>query len=212
MVFPLDVETQSAIRDRRAVIPRTFVLVGPVVPIGGGDEKTFGFTNFGEDVVTNVVDGWSGETVSHVYAGDNAPIVGMDPMPLHIGVEIDTVSITLNHLHAEVQSLVRGYQCRFARVQVHRGYLSPDSMLLVAAPRCRRRGFLNGTPIKIPAIGEAGSTVLRLVSQSRELTRTNPLVASAEFYAARSNDKWGRYTGTVGQWPIWWGEQRGKGR
>jgi len=50
--------------------------------------------------------------------------------------------------------------------------------------------------------------VLTIVSQSRELTRTNPAKASQEFYARRSGDLWGQYTGTAGQWSIWWGEEK----
>lgn len=208
MVRALDVDTQAAIRDRRAVVPRNFILVGPVTPIGGGTPKTFGFTDFGEDVVTNVVDGLTGETVSRTFSGDSRPILSLDSMPLRLGVEIDNVRVTLSHLHPDVVDLVRAYDCRNAAVQIHRGWLSPDSMLLVAAPRCRRLGQVNGTPIETPAAGSAGSVVLTIVSRSRELTRTNPAKASQEFYARRSADKWGQYTGTAGQWSIWWGEEK----
>lgn len=208
MVKPLDVATQGAIRDRRAVIPRNFVVVGPMMPIGGGAPVTFGFTDFGEDVAVTVLDAWTGVETSYNFFGDNAPISSMDPMPQRIGVEVDTVQVALNQLHPVVQSMVRGHQCRNAPFQIHRGWLSPDSMLLVAAPRSRRRGSINGTPISTPAIGGAGSVVLKVVSQSRELTRTNPVKASFEFYNRRSNDQWGRYAGTSGQWPIWWGEEK----
>lgn len=208
MVRPLDVATQDAIRDRRAVVPRNFMLVGPVVPIAGGDAVLFGFTDVGEDFTANIVDGWTGETVSRTFHGDNAPIVSMDPMPLKIGVEVDTVNVVLNHLHPAVQSMVRGHKCRNAKVQIHRGFLSPDSMLLVAAPRCRRRGTINGTPVTTPAIGDAGRVVIKVVSSSRELTRTNPVRASHEFYARRDDDQWGRYAGTAASWPIFWGEEK----
>ena len=206
----LDTATLDAIRDRRAIVPRNFVLVGPVVPLAGGDPAVFGFTDFGEDITTNIVDGRTGETVSHVFFGDNAPIVSIDAMPLRVGVEVDTVQVTLNHLHPAVAALVRGHNCRNAPVQIHRGWLSAESMLLVAPPICRRLGFVNGAPIETPAAGEQGSATLRVVSQSRELTRVNPVKASREFYARRSNDQWGRYTGVTGDWPIWWGEVRSK--
>lgn len=208
MVRILDVDTQAAIRDRHAIIPRNFILVGPVTPIAGGTPKTFGFTDYGEDVVTNIVDGVTGATVSRTFSGDHRPIVNMDSMPLRVGVEIDSVRVTLAHLHPDVQDMVRAYNCRNAPVQIHRGWLSPDSMLLVAAPRCRRLGQINGTPIETPASGGEGSISLTIVSQSRDLTRTNPAKASQEFYARRSGDLWGKYTGTAGQWSIWWGEEK----
>lgn len=209
MVRVLDVATQGAIRNRNAVVPRNFVLVGPVTPIAGGTAVYFGFTDFGEDVAVNVVDGLTGATVSRTYYGDHAPIVSLDSMPLRLGVEIDTVGISLAHLHPEVQSLVRGHNCRNAPVQVHRGWLDPASMLLVAAPRCRRLGQINGTPIETPASGGEGRVTLNMVSHSRELTRTNPAKAAGPFYARRMGDLWGQYSGTAGQWSIWWGEEKG---
>lgn len=211
MVRVLDVDTQDAIRDRRAVIPRNFVVVGPVTPIGGGTPVHFGFTDFGEDVAVVILDAWTGIETSYDFFGDNAPITSMDPMPQKIGVEVDTAQVVLNQLHPAVQSLVRGHKCRNAKVQIHRGWLSPESMLLVAPPRPRRRGAVNGTPISTPEAGGAGRVVLKVVSQSRELTRTNPARASFEFYNRRSDDQWGRYAGTSGQWSIWWGEERGGG-
>lgn len=208
MVRPLDAATQAAIRDRRAVVPRNFVLVGPVAPIAGGDAVLFGFTDFGEDIITNIVDGWTGETVSRTFLGDHGPIVGMDPMPLKIGVEVDTTTVELNQLHPGVQSMVRGHHCRNAKVQIHRGWLDPASMLLVAAPLSRRLGTINGTPIETPQVGGVGKVVLKVVSQARELTRTNPARASHEFYQRRSDDQWGRYAGTAASWPIFWGEEK----
>lgn len=208
MVRPLDVATQGAIRDRSRIIPRNFVTV-TVRDMETGDPVKFGFTDFGEDVTANIIDGETGSTISWTFLGDNGPIQGMDPVPYKIGVEVDTTEVVLNHLHPGVQSMVRGHNCRNAKVQIHRGFLDPTSMLLVAAPRCRRIGQINGTPILIPGVGGEGSVTLRIVSHTRELTRTNPVRASAEFYQRRSNDQWGKYTGTAGQWPIWWGEAKG---
>ena len=195
-------------RDRRAVVPRNFVLVGPVAPIGGGDAVLFGFTDFGEDVTTSIVDGRTGETVSRAFAGDNGPINSIDPMPLKLGAEVDTVQVVLSQLHPAVNAMVRGHNCRNAPVQIHRGWLSPDTMQLVAPPRVRRLGSINGTPITTPPAGSAGRIVLKVVSQTRELTRTNPVRASHEFYLGRSGDEWGRYAGTAGQWAIVWGEEK----
>lgn len=208
MVRPLDVATQGAIRDRSRVIPRNFVLC-TVRTLDTDTPVNFGFTDYGDDVVTNIVDGETGATVSRTFLGDLSPIVSMDPIPLKIDVDVETTEITLNHLHPAVQLMVRGHNCRNAKVQVHRGWLDPNSMLLVAAPRCRRLGQINGTPIVVPAAGGAGSVTLKVVSQSRELTRTNPAKTGYEFYARRSGDQWGKYTGTAAQWPIWWGEEKG---
>lgn len=208
MVRPLDIATQGAIRDRNAVLPRNFVLV-TVRRLDNDSPVTFGFTDLGEDVSANVIDGQTGATVTHTFYGDEAPIAGMDAIPYRVGVTIDTIEIRLNSLHPVVEEMVRGHNCRNAPVQCHRGWLSPQSRLLVAPPRCRHLGEVNGTPIVTGAVGERGQVTLKVVSRSRELTRVNPARAGFEFYAARSNDQWGRYSGTAGQWPFFWGEVEG---
>ncbi|HEV7345465.1 MAG TPA: hypothetical protein VGN60_07515 [Devosia sp.] len=206
MVRILDAATQGAVRDRSRIIPRDFIVC--TVLTFDGDEVTFGFTNFGDDVITNVIDGANGATVSHTFYGDNAPLTSMDPIPMHIGVEVDTTEVVLNHLHPVVEEMIRGHNCRNARVQIHRGYLDPASMLLVAAPRCRRLGQINGTPIVTPAVGGQGSVTLKIVSHTRELTRTNPVKSSDETYRLRDGDRINQYAGTAGQWPIFWGEAK----
>ncbi len=207
MVRPLDVATQGAIRDRSRVIPRNFI-VCTVRTLDTDEPVIFGFSDFGEDVITNVIDGETGATVSRTFYGDNAPIRSIDPIPMKIGVEIDTTQVVLNQLHPVVQEMVRGHNCRNAKVQVHRGYRDPVSMLLVAAPRCRRLGQINGTPIVTPAVGGQGSVTLKIVSHTRELTRINPAKSSDETYRLRSGDRINQYAGTAGQWPIFWGEAK----
>src|SRR5215217_6688264 len=102
MVRPLDVATQGAIRDRSRVIPRNFVLC-TVRTLDTDEPVNFGFTDYGDDVVTNIVDGETGATVSRTFLGDLSPIVSMDPIPLKIDVDVETTEITLNHLHPAVQ-------------------------------------------------------------------------------------------------------------
>jgi hypothetical protein len=201
MVRVLDVDTQAAVRDRVAIIPRNFVLVTK-----GAD--SWGFTDFGEDVTLNVIDGETGLSVSRTYYGDNAPIVSMDSMPLKIGLEVDTTQVVLSSLHTAVEDMVRGHDVRGATVQIHRAYLSRVSMLPVAAPRIRRLGRLNGAPIDTPAAGGNGSVTLQVVSHTRELTRTNPAKRSDEQQRLRSGDRFRRYSGTAGKWEIWWGEAK----
>lgn len=207
MVRVLDSATQLAVRDRSRVIPRNFV--GCTVWDDERDPVFFGFTDYGEDVITNVIDIETGSTVSRTFYGDDAPILDMDPIPLKVGLEVDTTQVVLSQIHPVVQLMVRGHDCRNAKVQIWRGYLDPESMLLVAAPRSRRVGQINGTPIVTPAVGGQGSITLKVVSHTRELTRTNPAKRSDETYRLRSGDRFGRYAGTAGQWEIWWGENRG---
>lgn len=201
MVRPLDIATQTAIRDPNRIVVRNFVLFAK-----GGD--LWGFTDFGEDVSLNIVDGVTGATVNRVYFGDNGPIVSIDPVPMKIGLSVDTTNVVLNHLHPGVLDMVRGHDCRNAVVQIHRGYLDPNSMLPVAPPRIRRLGQVNGAPIQTPGPGGRGGVTIRVVSATRQLTRTNPAKRSDEQQRLRGGDRFRRYGG-VTSYDYWWGEKGG---
>lgn len=204
MVRTLDVASQGAIRDRaRGVIPRNFVFVAK-------GEDSWGFTDFGEDVVVNVVDGITGSVTSRTFAGDEAPIASLDPVPMKVGLDVATIQVVLNHLHPAVEDMIRGSDVRNAVVQIHRGYLDPDSMLLVANPRIRFLGQVNQAPIATGAAGSAGSATLRIVGTTRQLTRTNPAKRSDEQQRLRSGDRFRRYGG-VTSYDYWWGEQGSAG-
>lgn len=207
MVKILDSATQAAIGDRSRIVVRNFILF--TAKDGNGDPVPFGFTDFGEDVQLNVVDGLTGGIVSRTYYGDQAPIQEMDPIPQKIGLEIDTTQVILNPLHPAVQSMYRGHDLRNAPVQIHRAYLSPESMVPVAYPLCRRLGFVNGAPEEAAAAGGTSRLQIEIVSVTRELTRTNPAKRSDETQRLRSGDRFRRYSGTAYQWPIWWGEAKG---
>jgi hypothetical protein len=208
MVKLLDGATLGAIADRSRIIVRNLVLF--TVKDFEGAPQLFGFTDYGEDVALDIVDGVSGLTVKRNYAGDHAPLVALDPIPMKIGLEVDTTQVMLNPLHPAVQAMHRGHDCRNAPVQIHRAYLSATSMLPVALPRCRRLGFVNTAPEEIA--GPDGQSQLRIgvVSVTRELTRTNPAKRSDETQRLRSGDRFRRYSGTAYQWPIWWGEAKAK--
>lgn len=206
MVRVLDVATQGAIRSRNAIVPRNFVVI-TAKDRGDGSSKLHGFWDDADDVVTNVISGEDGSTVSRTFRGDGA-IVSCDPIPMRIGLEVRTVQLALSPLHAGVQALVRTDDPRFATVEIYRGLLDPASMLLVAPPRIRFLGRINGAPIETGAAGGESTATLKLVSHTRELTRTSPAKKSDETQRLRSGDRFRRYTGVAGEWPIWWGEEK----
>lgn len=200
----LDSATQDAIQDRNRVIPRNFVLF--TVKDSEGADVRFGFTDYGEDVTLNIVDGLTGDVVSRTYYGDNDPILAIDPIPQKIGLQVDTTRVVLNPFHPAVASMYRGHECRNAPAQIHRAYLSPGSMLPVANPLCRRLGWINKAPEEIGAAGASSELRIEIVSVTRELTRTNPAKRSDETQRLRNGDRFRRYSGTANKWQIWWGE------
>lgn len=207
MVRSLDSATQAAVRDRSRVWPANFVLIQ--AKDGGGDPVLFGFTDFGENKTLTVVDGLTGNSVSRAYDGDNGPVVSIDPMPFRIGLEVSTTQVRLNPLHPAVEQMARGHDIRNAPVQIHRAYLNAGGVP-VAAPRCRRVGFVNRADFDTAAVGGQSFHLLHVVSNTRELTRVSNLMWSDESQKQRSGDRMFRYNAIAGDVPYWWGEEKGK--
>jgi hypothetical protein len=205
MVRPLDVATQGAIRARGALVPRNFVVI-TAKDRTTGDSQLHGFWDDAETVTTNVISGETGESVSRTFIGDGA-ILSCDPVPMRVGLEVRTIQLVLSAIHIGVLACLRGDDPRGAKVEIYRGLLDPATMLLVAEPRIRFLGKVNGAPIETAAVGGESRATLKIVSHTRELTRTNPAMKGDEQQRLRSGDRFRRYTGTAGEWPIFWGEK-----
>lgn len=199
MVRSLDAATQTAVRAHSRLVIRDLVTI-----ITNAD--TFGFWSEPETVAIAVVSGETGSPVTRTFVGDGA-ILRIDPVPLAMGLEVRTVQVVLSQIHAGVQDMVRGHDIRLADVEIHRAYLDPDTMLPVANPRVRHMGKVNGAPIDTPAAGAEGSITLKIVSHTRELTRTNPAKRSYSQQLLRSSDDFRRYAGVA--IPVWWGVKKG---
>ncbi|WP_152565765.1 hypothetical protein [Devosia riboflavina] len=171
----------------------------------------YGFTNVGEDVAVNVVTNGAGTVENYTFYGDNAPIQAIDAIPLKVGLEVDTIQVRLNPIHPIVKLLARADETalRVARVQIFRGYLDPDSMLLVANPRSRFVGQVNTAPETVAGPGGESIRTINVRSHTQEMTRTNSAKKSDETYRLRSGDRFGQYAGTAGNWELWWGEVKG---
>lgn len=209
MVKTLDVATQTAIRDPSRIIIRNFVLID-AKSLSSGSVVRFGFTDYGEDVNLNIIDGRTLLSVNRTFYGDEAPLLSIDPIPLQMNLEIPTSQVVLSQIDARVLDMVHNHLIRGVQAQIHRAYLDPDSMQPVAPPRCRLLGIVNGAPIETPSTDSAGSVTLRVTSHTRELTRTNSAKRSHESQKNRSGDNFRKYSSTAAQWEIFWGEKNAK--
>ena len=208
MVRALDIATQSAIRARGALVPRNFV-VFTTKNRSTGAPVIRGLWDDVEAVTLNVVSGETGDVVSRNFIGDGA-ILSIDPIPMRIGLEVRTIQMVLSPLNTAVQTILRTDDPRGAKVEIYRGLLDPATMLLVANPRIRFLGKINGAPIETPGVGGEARATLKIVSHTRELTRTNPAKKGDETQRLRSGDRFRRYTGVAGEWAIFWGEKNDK--
>jgi len=177
--------------------------------LDGESTTQFGFWNGLDTVTISVLRGDTGLSQSRVYHGDGS-LISMDRIPLTSDLTVRTVKVVLSQLHATVQDMVRGYDIRGAKVEIHRGVFDPQSNALVGAPICHFVGKVNKAPIQTPAVDQEGSISIDVVSIVRELTRINPAKKSDETQKRRSGDRFRRYAG-VANVPVWWGEEKANG-
>lgn len=200
----LDVAMQGALRNVSAIVPRNFIVVTAKTRDTGVPSLRCFWDD--ADIVTVSIADENDNVVDRNFAGDGA-VLAIDPIPMRIGLEVRTIQIALSALHAEVIALCRTDEPRGAKVEIYRGLLDPASLRLVARPRIRFLGKINEAPIETPAVGGEGSVTLRVVSHTRELTRTNPARKSDAQQQLRQGDRFRRYAGVAAEWPIWWGQQ-----
>ncbi|ORE89739.1 hypothetical protein [Aurantimonas sp. 22II-16-19i] len=167
----------------------------------------FAFWNDLDTVSILVEDPKTGGTVGRDYIGDGA-LISVPDIPLTSDLSIRTIRISLSQIHPAVQAMVRGADIRFAEVQVHRAVFDPASRLLVSA-KCHFLGKVDRAPLGTPSVSEEGGIDLECVSDTRELTRTNPAKKSDEWLKARSGDRFYRYTGTANV-PVFWGVEKSR--
>lgn len=161
-----------------------------------------------------VIDPLTGSAQEREFYGSGG-LVKISDIPSVANLTVQTVTITISHLDARAQNLVRTYDCKQAVVQVFRGMYDPRTRALVSPAAPRFLGFVDKINIKTPPEGEFGSAELTCLSATQELTRSNSDTRSHESQTRRAvslghtADDFYKDVGTVGKWEFWWGQEKG---
>lgn len=152
----------------------------------------------------------TGAPVTRSFVGAGT-LVEMSAIPCVSNITVQTVTIRLSQVSDHVNTLVRTYDCKQAKVEVFRGLFDPDTRELVAPAMPRFVGFVDRIEITTPAENEEGSVVLTCVSHTQEMTRSNPDTRSDASQRLRSEtDNFYQDTTTIADVEIWWGKASGK--
>lgn len=171
-----------------------------------GDPVADGFWSDLGAVNASVIDPADGVTRVRTYhgAGD---LISVAAVPLVTGLTVQTIPIRLSQISPRVAQIVRGYDLKQARVEVHRGFLDPSSLRLVAPAVPRFVGFVDEVVISTPAEGEQGEIALTVASHVQELTRFNTATRSdADQQQRYPGDGFFRHAAAIANWQIWWQE------
>lgn len=203
-----DPAVAAHLRSRKGVIPRSLVWI-TAENRSTGVLESLGVWN-GEDTVSiTVISGKTGFAETRTYHGWGS-LLAIDAIPLISDLTIRTIRISLSPISEAVRKAIREYDARLAPVEIHRGLLDLDTHNLIAQPRPRFVGEVNGAPIETPAAGGEGAVSLSVVSHTRALTKTNAAKKSDETQKLRGGDRFRRYSDIAGQVEFWWGEKKGK--
>lgn len=171
-----------------------------------GNPVELGVWTGDEDMSIEVISGTTGSVVSRSYYGALNLVV--PEIPRVSDMTIQSVTISMSQIADITQALVRGYDLRLGKVEIHDLLLDPASRLPVAPAEIAFLGEIDAAPINTPAAGEEGDISITIVSDAISmLARTNPQKTSYEGQKRRSNDQWGKYKSTVAAWTVPWGQK-----
>lgn len=158
-----------------------------------------------------VIDPETGLTVTRNFLGMGG-LISVDDIPAVSNIQVQDVHIRMSQLDEAVANVVRGYDVKQARVEIHRGLFDPLSRLLVDPAYPRFVGFVNTIEIQTGTEepGSEGFVDLTCVSHTQEFTRSNPSTRShADQQLRAPGDMFFVDAAVVGDWKKTWGETRG---
>lgn len=138
-----------------------------------GEIETIGIWN-GDDVRSFVI---NGDARTYIGAGQ---FIVFDDFKQEQGLNIHRLVAHSNSITPEMELVIRGYDTRLARVEVHLAFYDPETDNMLDVPFRYFKGWIDTLPVKTGAKGGSGSATLNMVGHSRVLTRLNPAKRSHE--------------------------------
>jgi hypothetical protein len=207
MTRTLSAENYAALQGRR-LVARDFLWFQVKDPTTNAPV----FDGYWSDVgmiTVDVVDPETGGTTSREYFG-SGNLIQISDIPIVSNLVVQNVTITLSQVADRVNELVRSYQCKQGRVEIHRGLFDPQTRQLVSPAPPRFVGYIDTIDIQTPKEGSDGGVAITCTSHTQELTRANSDTRSDASQRLRNaNDNFYQDTAVVGTWQLFWGTAHG---
>lgn len=203
-MIQFDPDVQALI-DAGQVVVRDFLWLEPRDRDTGARVGLGLWSDLGQ-ITVQVLSPYTGQVESRTFKGASGH-VKMGDVVRASGLTVQTVNIALGQLDPESQQAVRGYDLRFAPVEVYRGWFDPVGLTLAAPARARFIGFVDEAPITTPAAGAVGAINLKCASYTQELTRkSSERRSDASQRKRNASDAFFKDVGVVASWKVWWGQ------
>ena len=161
-----------------------------------GATETLGLWT-GDDHAEIVVEG---QTRTYFGAGN---LIDVPPVSYKTGLDVQVYRLGLTTITNEARQLIRGYDPRFAAVQIHRALFDPITRAQIEAPHRVLFGFVDEVDLTQPAAGEQASGYLSIVTTARQLTSGLPNKNSHANQRRISDDRFLRWADSSAE--VWWG-------
>jgi len=160
-------------------------------------------------ITASIVNPDTGGTDSRSWTGTGT-LIQISDVPLVSNITIQNVTIQLSQVSDHVNTLVRLYDCKQARVEIYRGLYDVSTRVMVDPATPRFVGYVDNIEIVTPTEGNSGSIILTCASHTQEMTRSNPDTRSDASQKLRNaTDNFFQDVSTVGTWQMFWGKAGG---
>ena len=176
----ISINNQFALAEARnkGIVPRGFLWI-TVKHLETGDPYSCGFWTGDDTVSVDVRSAVTGEIETRDYVGGVNLQIG--DIPRVSDLTVQTIEVKFSAIADSTQQIIRGYDARLAKVELHAGWLDTVSRGIVDLPEVDFLGEVNGAPIETAAAGGESLVTLNIVSDAISmLTRTNPRKRSYE--------------------------------
>lgn len=169
-----------------------------------GNTVELGIWNDIDDITIEVKSGVSGIVVTRPYYGNVSLSV---PEIVRVSdLTSQTVPVEMSQISDVTQNIVRTYDLRLARCEIHDLLLDPSTRAQVAPAEIAFLGIIDEVTVDTPEAGSSGNITLSIISDAiAMLSRVNPFKSSYEGQKRRGDDQWGLYSNTIAKWTIPWG-------
>lgn len=192
---------------RRELMARDFISITVKDRITGLPVSGYYWNDVGP-ITANVLSGATLLQESRTFTGTGS-VISIGEIPLVNDLSIRSIRVTLNHLNAEIDDLIRGYDLKDAYVEIHKGFFNPATWALEAPAEPEFVGNVDSCRINNAPAGSAGNVELVLFSNTRQLTRASTEKRSDASQKQRDpNDTFFKYAGVVPEVQVFWGVMR----
>lgn len=201
----LDTATQTAL-EAETVAPRDFLSIFAKRRDSGEIIEDCYWSDEGT-ISADIIDPITGLVTSRTFQGGGA-MIQASAVPLVVGLTVQNVTVQFSQVDDRVQQLLRTYDIRQARVELHRGMVDPQSGSLVSPATPRFSGFVDQLEVPTAKQGDEAGITATLTSHTQEVTRSNPATRSDADQRLRSaTDGFFRHVATIAEQNIFWGQK-----